>query len=182
MIETCACPARRGAEQPGAEPHGGNAGPGLHASSEVADCSSPEKVAGGIDDYRTGIAFLQRPVDALPEPRNSKPAGARRASRLPHSRDRWRPPYAGSVAHVRDCGSGAAPVGRSMPPTQATNLNSRLGFAVPRPNRASNPNTFGGSSAAGRFDTAAFTAAPTTAPARAIRSRLARCEADPETR
>jgi hypothetical protein len=47
-----------------------------------------------------------------------------------------------------------------MPLTQATNLNSRLGFAVPRPNRVSNPNTFGGSSAAGRFDTAAFTGAP----------------------
>jgi hypothetical protein len=46
-----------------------------------------------------------------------------------------------------------------MPLTQATNLNSRLGFAVCRPNQVSNPNTFGGSSAAGRFDTAAFTAA-----------------------
>jgi Carboxypeptidase regulatory-like domain/TonB dependent receptor len=44
--------------------------------------------------------------------------------------------------------------------SQATNLNSNLGFAVQRPNRISDPNNFANRSASQYFNVAAFTAAP----------------------
>ena len=50
--------------------------------------------------------------------------------------------------------------GDAVPVTQATNNNSSLGFAVQRPNRVGDPNTFAARSVARYFDTSAFTAAP----------------------
>jgi hypothetical protein len=50
--------------------------------------------------------------------------------------------------------------GDAVPVTQATNNNASLGFAVQRPNRISDPNSFAARSAARWFNTAAFTNAP----------------------
>jgi hypothetical protein len=50
--------------------------------------------------------------------------------------------------------------GDAVAVSQATNLNSNLGYAVQRPNRASNPNDYADRSAARWFNTAAFTQAP----------------------
>jgi hypothetical protein len=50
--------------------------------------------------------------------------------------------------------------GDAVPISQATNLNSSLGFAVQRPNRVSNPNTFANRSAMEWFNVAAFAPAP----------------------
>ena len=50
--------------------------------------------------------------------------------------------------------------GDAVPVTQATNLDSNLGFAVQRPNRASNPNDFHNRSASQWFNKAAFTQTP----------------------
>jgi len=50
--------------------------------------------------------------------------------------------------------------GDAVPVTQATNLNSSLGFATQRPNLIADPNNFAGRSVAGWFNVAAFTAAP----------------------
>ena len=50
--------------------------------------------------------------------------------------------------------------GDAVPVTQATNNNSSLGFAVQRPNRVGDPNTFAARSVARYFDTSVFTAAP----------------------
>jgi hypothetical protein len=44
--------------------------------------------------------------------------------------------------------------------SQATNFNSSLGYALQRPNRVADPNSFDGRSAARWFNTAAFTVAP----------------------
>ena len=49
--------------------------------------------------------------------------------------------------------------GDAVPVTQATNLNSNLGYAVQRPNRISNPNAFANRSAGEWFDKTAFTQA-----------------------
>jgi hypothetical protein len=49
--------------------------------------------------------------------------------------------------------------GDTVAVTQATNLNSNLGFAVQRPNRIANPNDYAARSAARWFDTTAFTQA-----------------------
>ena len=50
--------------------------------------------------------------------------------------------------------------GDTVPVLQATNNNSSLGFAVQRPNRNSDPNSFAGRTVAKYFDTSAFSAAP----------------------
>ncbi len=50
--------------------------------------------------------------------------------------------------------------GDAVAVTQATNNNASLGFAVQRPNRLSDPNTFAARSAARWFNTAAFANAP----------------------
>ena len=50
--------------------------------------------------------------------------------------------------------------GDTVAVSQATNLNSSLGYAVQRPNRISDPNVLTDRSAARWFNTAAFTAAP----------------------
>ncbi|HXP88322.1 MAG TPA: carboxypeptidase regulatory-like domain-containing protein [Bryobacteraceae bacterium] len=50
--------------------------------------------------------------------------------------------------------------GDAVPVTQATNLNSSLGFATQRPNLIADPNNFAGRSVAEWFNVAAFTAAP----------------------
>lgn len=50
--------------------------------------------------------------------------------------------------------------GDAVPISQATNLNSALGFALQRPNRISNPNNFSNRSATEWFNIAAFTTAP----------------------
>jgi hypothetical protein len=50
--------------------------------------------------------------------------------------------------------------GDAVPVTQATNLNSNLGFAVQRPNRVSNPNDFASRSASQWFNKLAFAQAP----------------------
>jgi hypothetical protein len=50
--------------------------------------------------------------------------------------------------------------GDMVPVTQATNLNSSLGFAVQRPNRIGNPNEFANRSTFEWFNVADFTAAP----------------------
>jgi len=50
--------------------------------------------------------------------------------------------------------------GDTVAVSQATNLNSSLGYAVQRPNRISDPNVLTNRSAARWFNTAAFTAAP----------------------
>jgi hypothetical protein len=50
--------------------------------------------------------------------------------------------------------------GDAVPVSQATNSNSSLGYALQRPNRVADPNSFDGRSAARWFNTAAFTVAP----------------------
>jgi hypothetical protein len=50
--------------------------------------------------------------------------------------------------------------GDTVPVTQATNLNSNLGFAVQRPNRVSDPNNFAARSASQWFNKLAFAQAP----------------------
>jgi hypothetical protein len=50
--------------------------------------------------------------------------------------------------------------GDTVPVSQATNLNSSLGYAVQRPNRVRNPNMLDNRSAAEWFDVRAFAAAP----------------------
>lgn len=50
--------------------------------------------------------------------------------------------------------------GDTVAVTQATNLNSNLGFATQRPNRVSNPNDYANRSAGRYFDTGAFGQAP----------------------
>jgi hypothetical protein len=50
--------------------------------------------------------------------------------------------------------------GDAVPVTQSINNNSSLGFAVQRPNRVSDPNSFAARSVAKYFNTSAFTAAP----------------------
>ena len=50
--------------------------------------------------------------------------------------------------------------GDAVPVTQATNLDSNLGYAVQRPNRVSNPNDFANRSAGEWFNKAAFVLAP----------------------
>jgi hypothetical protein len=50
--------------------------------------------------------------------------------------------------------------GDAVPVSQATNLDSSLGFAVQRPNRTGNPNDFSNRSAGEWFNTAAFQLAP----------------------
>ena len=50
--------------------------------------------------------------------------------------------------------------GDAVPVSQATNLDSSLGFAVQRPNRIGNPNDFSNRSAGEWFNTAAFQQAP----------------------
>lgn len=50
--------------------------------------------------------------------------------------------------------------GDTVAVTQATNLDSNLGFAVQRPDRAANPNDFAARSAARWFDTTGFRQAP----------------------
>lgn len=50
--------------------------------------------------------------------------------------------------------------GDTVAVSQATNLNSSLGYAVQRPNRVTNPNSLADRSAAEWFNTAAFTQAP----------------------
>jgi hypothetical protein len=50
--------------------------------------------------------------------------------------------------------------GDAVAVSQATNNNASLGFAVQRPNRGSDPNSFKGRSSAGWFNTAAFANAP----------------------
>lgn len=50
--------------------------------------------------------------------------------------------------------------GGTVAVSQATNLNSNLGYGVQRPNRISDPNSFGGRSASEWFDKSAFTQAP----------------------
>jgi hypothetical protein len=50
--------------------------------------------------------------------------------------------------------------GDAVAVTQATNNNSSLGFAVQRPDRIANPNSFDGRSVARYFNTAAFTSVP----------------------
>ena len=50
--------------------------------------------------------------------------------------------------------------GDAVPISQATNFNSALGYALQRPNRIANPNTFGNRSASEWFNVAAFTTAP----------------------
>ncbi len=47
--------------------------------------------------------------------------------------------------------------GDAVPVSQATNFNSNLGYAVQRPNRTSNPNSYDNRSASRWFNTAAFT-------------------------
>jgi hypothetical protein len=50
--------------------------------------------------------------------------------------------------------------GDTVAVSQATNLNSSLGYGTQRPNRAGDPNSFASRSAAKWFDTAAFRQAP----------------------
>ena len=50
--------------------------------------------------------------------------------------------------------------GDAVPISQATNNNSSLGYALQRPNRISDPNSFAGRSASEWFNVAAFTGAP----------------------
>jgi hypothetical protein len=50
--------------------------------------------------------------------------------------------------------------GDAVPISQATNLNSSLGYALQRPNRISDPNSFANRSASEWFNIAAFTTAP----------------------
>jgi hypothetical protein len=50
--------------------------------------------------------------------------------------------------------------GDMVPVSQATNSNASLGYALQRPNRVGDPNSFAGRSAARWFDTSAFTVAP----------------------
>jgi hypothetical protein len=50
--------------------------------------------------------------------------------------------------------------GDAVPVTQSTNYDSNLGFAVQRPNRVSDPNTYATRSASRWFDTSAFKLAP----------------------
>jgi len=50
--------------------------------------------------------------------------------------------------------------GDTVAVTQATNFNSNLGYAVQRPNRIGDPNSFTNRSAAQWFNIAAFTPAP----------------------
>lgn len=50
--------------------------------------------------------------------------------------------------------------GGTVAVSQATNLNSNLGYGVQRPNRIGDPNSFAGRSASEWFDKAAFTQAP----------------------
>ncbi len=50
--------------------------------------------------------------------------------------------------------------GDAVPVSQATNFNSSLGYALQRPNRIADPNSFAERSAAQWFNTAAFTVAP----------------------
>jgi hypothetical protein len=50
--------------------------------------------------------------------------------------------------------------GDTVPVSQATNSNASLGYAVQRPNRVKDPNSFEGRSATEWFDVSAFTLAP----------------------
>jgi hypothetical protein len=64
------------------------------------------------------------------------------------------------ISGVRIAGVVRIQAGDMVAVSQATNLNSSLGYAVQRPNRISNPNEFANRSVAEWFNVAAFTAAP----------------------
>lgn len=167
IIETCRVLPGQELSSPALNSTSGMRAGDCAPPSEMADRSA-EKVAGGIDDYRTGIAFAATLSTACPNCGIPSPARARHASRL--RRRPW--PRAPAIGRFRcacerlrlSCGSSRA-IDAADPGHQP---EFQAGICVPRLNRASNPNTFGGSSAAGRFDTAVFTAAHNlpSAPAR----------------
>ncbi len=64
------------------------------------------------------------------------------------------------ISGVQIAGMVRIQAGDAVPVTQATNNNSSLGFAVQRPNRIGDPNSFDGRSFSEWFNVAAFQAAP----------------------
>jgi hypothetical protein len=64
------------------------------------------------------------------------------------------------ISGVQIAGLVRVQAGDLVPVTQATNNNSSLGYAVQRPNRVGDPNSFANRSAAEWFNIAAFQAAP----------------------
>jgi hypothetical protein len=69
-------------------------------------------------------------------------------------------PRWGRVSGWRIAGLLRVQLGDTVAVTQATNFNSNLGYAVQRPNRIGDPNSFANRSAAQWFNIAAFTPAP----------------------
>ncbi|HEY4360187.1 MAG TPA: TonB-dependent receptor [Bryobacteraceae bacterium] len=64
------------------------------------------------------------------------------------------------ISGIQIAGLVRIQAGDAVPVTQATNNNSSLGFAVQRPNRIGDPNSFATRSSAEWFNVAAFQAAP----------------------